>query len=81
MSFARFGWEDSDVYIFLNVAGHFECCYCGISDQCKYYSTDEMITHLREHLAAGQTVPEDTFTRLEAERVENDEFVKTARNF
>ena len=28
MSYARFGWGGSDVYLFLNVQGFLECCGC-----------------------------------------------------
>jgi hypothetical protein len=26
MSYARFGWEDSDVYVYEHVGGYIECC-------------------------------------------------------
>jgi len=28
MSYARFGWDGSDVYVFMHVSGHLECCAC-----------------------------------------------------
>lgn len=88
MSYARFGWEGSDVYVFLNVHGYFECCGCwmepppetnpesgfGMSFTCK--DTQGMIDHLRKHEEEGHTVPDYTFERLEAEREENDQWIK-----
>lgn len=30
MSYARFGWDDSDVYLFFNTDGKLECCFCAL---------------------------------------------------
>lgn len=77
MSYARFGWDGSDVYVFLDVGGFLSCCGCGLSRKSfKANSTDEMIAHLREHIAAGDCVPADVIPGLEAVRAENDSFIK-----
>jgi hypothetical protein len=31
VSYARFGWGDSDVYVFENADGHLECCACRLN--------------------------------------------------
>jgi hypothetical protein len=62
MSYARFA-EDSDVYVFLSIGGHLECCSCRLKGkgQCaSFKTTDEMLSHLREHREAGHDVPERT---------------------
>ena len=77
MSYARFGWEGSDVYVFLSVDGCLECCACSLNPESECFdSTDAMLAHLREHVAAGDTVPEHTFARLEENREENDAHIR-----
>jgi len=72
MSFARKG-SDSDVYVYEHTDGFFICHWCclhGPPVLGKHYTTEhiqEMVVHLREHLAAGQQVPTDCITELEAE--------------
>lgn len=84
MSYARFGWDGSDVYVFLN-SDKLECCACHITETIKYdppiinffgQQVDEatqsyfaatpadMIAHLRQHVNAGDTVPEYVFTKI-----------------
>lgn len=75
MSYARFGSQDSDVYVFLCVSGHLECCGCSLSDTWAYRSTDAMIAHLREHQRRGDVVPEHTFDGLEEDRAENEAYI------
>jgi hypothetical protein len=75
MSYARFGWDGSDVYVYLCVDGHLECCACLLSTDWKHRSTDDMIAHLRTHQAAGHTVPPHVIPKLEANRDENDAFI------
>lgn len=55
MSYARFGPE-SDVYVYASVAGHVECCGCLIGDQWDFYSPEDVVTHLSEHVTAGHKV-------------------------
>lgn len=74
MSYARFGWEGSDVYVFLDVSGHFNCCGCSLDDGW-HDSTDAIVAHLRAHQAAGHHVPADTITSLEHDRAANDAWI------
>lgn len=74
MSYARFG-NGSDVYVYLDVAGHLSCCACSLSDDWQHYSTDAMVSHLAEHEAVGHAVPDFTIPALKAERVENDAYI------
>ncbi len=87
MSYARFGWDGSDVYVFYSVSGMYECCFCRLQErewvddpsrplfqgyfrdvgekvQQDFPDVDGIIAHLRQHQAAGHTVPEDTFTDI-----------------
>jgi hypothetical protein len=74
MAYARFGWRDSDVYVFCNVSGYLDCCACSFDEESRFTSTDAMIEHLRRHIAAGHTVPEDTFVGLEEDREDNEAY-------
>lgn len=33
MSYARFGWEGSDVYVYLDVDGYLTCCGCVLQER------------------------------------------------
>lgn len=74
MSFARWGWLGSDVYVFFNVDHKYECCGCSIhAHKNELHSflcdtIDEMIIHLHEHRKRGDTVPQETFEELEDEK-------------
>jgi hypothetical protein len=84
VSYARFG-DDSDVYVFMAVTGHLECCGCRLlpmstdgdpdAQDC-FYSTTALIDHLRKHQAEGHRVPDRTFARLEENREGNDAFIR-----
>lgn len=39
MSYARFGWGGSDVYVFFSVNGFYECCFCLLQE--REYVEDE----------------------------------------
>ena len=70
MSYARFGCDGSDVYVYAGSVG-IECCGCALSaDETDPapMSHDQAIAHLRLHVAAGQRVPEFVFERLAADR-------------
>jgi hypothetical protein len=82
MSYARF--SNADVYVYLDCDGYLNCCACSLnadesdalfpgSTHC--HSTDEMLAHLAEHVAAGHDVPASCTERLAAEREENDAFM------
>ena len=83
MSYASIG-DDSDVYVFLSVAGRrFVCCGLGHGHPDEPgYSLDEfkstaaIIRHLEGHVALGHRVPGRAFERLRAQQVENDQWIK-----
>lgn len=59
MSYCRFAWDGSDVYVYESADG-FECCGCGLNpaEPVTLASPEAMIIHLVEHRKAGQFVPE-----------------------
>ena len=85
MSYARFGWDGSDVYVFMSVGsaehpnGWLECCSCtlqprvpgGFHEWFRAFSTAEMVAHLEAHIAAGQHVPADVIPCLRGDDAEN----------
>lgn len=77
MSYARFGYDDSDVYVFLSSEGYLECCGCSLNEQWYYETTDEMLAHLEEHRAQGHNVPQDCIDELLADKEENDQWIAT----
>lgn len=67
MSFCRFGWDGSDVYVFQSDEGY-ECCGCRLVPGAVTVETpEEMIGHLAEHKRAGHFVPEYAITGLFAD--------------
>ena len=73
MSYARFGWDGSDVYVYLCMGGYYECCGCAFgTDEWRHADTDAILAHLRKHQEAGHHVPADTFEEIERDRAEND---------
>lgn len=68
MSYARYGHEGSDVYVFRSGRG-FECCGCILTpaDTPVFDKQTGMIHHLQEHKKAGHTVPEHAIKRLREE--------------
>lgn len=70
MSYCRFGWDGSDVYVFGTTlqtgAEMIECCGCALMQGRFYYAKTalEMIQHLAEHKGAGHFVPTDAIMRL-----------------
>lgn len=58
MSYCRFGWDNSDVYIFQHVQAGLECCGCHL-DPKKWDYTDvaEFLAHLDRHKDVGHVVP------------------------
>jgi len=66
MSYARFGCDGSDVYVFTSTAG-LECCGCALEDATAvpvFESNVAMIAHLERHVAAGHVVPDNCLERL-----------------
>ena len=56
MSYSRFGY--ADVYVFMSVGGHLECCGCILGDEWAFDSTQAMVDHLSIHRDAGHHVPD-----------------------
>lgn len=73
MSYSRFGWDGSDVYVYLDVGGYFCCCGCAFgNDHWRHADTDAILAHLHKHLEAEHHVPAETLAEIEADRAEND---------
>jgi hypothetical protein len=67
MSYCRFGWGGSDVYVFESMDG-LTCCGCRLSDDgfvCA--EPEDMIVHLAAHRRAGQFVPDSAIEELFAD--------------
>ena len=63
MSYCRFGWDGSDVYVFESSAG-LECCACSLQNTFTTSLPEEMIKHLAVHRRAGQYVPHNAILAL-----------------
>lgn len=64
MSYCRFAWGGSEVYVYESDNG-LVCCGCRLAEP--WFVTDEpeeMIAHLAEHRRAGQFVPEKAILAL-----------------
>jgi hypothetical protein len=72
MAYSRF--IDSDVYIFADVSGGYTCCACMLKHKERFWTTDDIITHVKAHMAAGHDVPADVIPCIEMDRAENDAF-------
>jgi hypothetical protein len=74
---AKYGGERSDIYVYLDVGGYFTCCWCNLSKEPgpRFTTTQAIVEHVREHQAAGESVPSYTITSLEAEGTENDAWI------
>lgn len=69
MSYCRFWWDDSDVYVYESDRG-IECCGCKLPEYARGYTADdpeEMIAHLLLHRERGHTVPEYALETLREE--------------
>jgi hypothetical protein len=84
MSYARFGCEDSDVYVYLDCNRYLCCCACALNETApnalcppssRFLTTDALLAHLRDHAAAGHNVPTSTVADLERDRDENDAWI------
>lgn len=80
MSYARFGWDGSDVYIFEHVGGFIQCCGCTLTNPedgehfgfANLKTAREALTHLDEHVKAGDHVTPRTFERIREEHPDLD---------
>lgn len=68
MSYCRFAWDGSDVYVFGSGDDEYECCGCSLKGHLKGHFTcktaKEMINHLLEHRKKGDCVPQYAIDRL-----------------
>jgi hypothetical protein len=95
MSYARFGWEGSDVYIYMSTGGWIECCSCSlqptrqgkllgedfeINESFKAYDTQEMIHHIAQHRKAGNRVPHYVEEELREDDKENMKYIEECGN-
>lgn len=65
MSYSRF-W-DSDVYLYYHVNGYLTCACCWLTDNLKsltFHSTNDIVSHLKEHEAAGHKVSPEVYEEL-----------------
>lgn len=56
MSYVRFAWDGSDVYVYESASG-IVCCGCKLHQTFLAQDPLQMIAHLAEHRAAGHFVP------------------------
>ena len=75
MSYARFGWDNSDVYVFMSVGGWLECCACILAhedwESFQAGNTKTMIDHLKKHEGSGHHVPRHIYDYLWEDDKEN----------
>lgn len=64
MSYVRFAWEGSDVYVYDSCSGGIECCGCRFGSSFNCATPEEMIVHMAAHRRAGHFVPEYAITGL-----------------
>jgi hypothetical protein len=71
VSYARFGWEGSNVYVFFNTDHMLECCGCSLRagrERIEFATVDEMVAHLGYHEHAGHTVPASCYEGMRDDR-------------
>jgi len=92
MSYCRFGWEGSDVYIYASVGGWIECCACSlqptrkseflgfINESFKAYDTQQMIDHIKQHREKGERVPDYVEEELMNDHEENMKYIQECKD-
>jgi hypothetical protein len=95
VSYCRFGWDGSDVYIYTSVGGWIECCVCSLQptrqaellgekiemhESFKAYDTQEMIYHIKEHREKGDHIPDYVEEELIADDKENMKYIQECGN-
>lgn len=63
MSYCRFGWDGSEVYVFESAQG-IECCGCKFGKEFTTSEPEQMILHLAIHRRAGHFVPDSAIMTL-----------------
>jgi len=76
MSYARWGWGGSDVYVYMHVGGFLTCTWCPLMEDQEELnfdtkSTQVMAAHLKRHELNGERVPNDIYQRLWEDDKEN----------
>ena len=63
MSYCRFGWGGSDVYVYEASEG-IVCCACKLVGHFTAATPEEMIAHLGQHRRANHCVPHEAIAEL-----------------
>jgi len=66
MSFARMGWDGSDVYVY-QMEDEYVCHWCSMRKDDGNFTCQSsltMVSHLRAHMHRGETVPGHTIEQL-----------------
>lgn len=88
MSYVRFSrinhpWNyDSDIYIYPDTRGGITCCGCCLrtTDFIHNVNTfDEMIEHVKQHIASGDAVPDFVIPNLEEAKITEPEYERHNR--
>lgn len=76
MIYARFGDNESDVYVFevhFDPEDLIECCTCQLMEDADHFvsfGASEMIGHLVKHQLAGHRVPDSAYELLQTKALE-----------
>lgn len=71
MSYCRFA--DGDAYVYRSGREGIFCCGCRLGKDFVAKNSSEMLAHLREHIKAGDKIPQHAIDRLlREEKEEND---------
>jgi hypothetical protein len=68
MSYARFGANDSNVYVYDSVNGGIVCCGCALTNEAgaihTFDTSGKILAHLDKHRAKGDLVPDYTYEEI-----------------
>lgn len=62
MSYCRHNGVTSDLYLYKDVYGGWQCVGCGV-----FFTIGDVLKHLEEHKAKGDKIPQHTFERVQKE--------------
>jgi hypothetical protein len=84
VAYIRLTEEGSQVYVYMSGEHNcLTCLNCTLlpEDQLEFLArtTAQMVAHLKEHRAAGETVPDVAFERLERDAAQNDLEMRSSR--